>query len=190
MKLSIFLFLAIAMLSFDSCKDSSTNPTLPVSVLADIHFENQGQPSLAGWQYGYPIYGLRKTSVSFSNDVPANGGQWSLKVFPPDSFYSVMRYVVHPEQPSQSKQFKLTYSYKSSLNLSCDVLLEASSGSTHYVNSPMTNDSITWAQNSTIFHSNNLTIDSLVVFISMFTPLNKADTGKFILFNEFKVEEY
>jgi|ERR1035437_1713479 hypothetical protein len=190
--LAVILFFVIALLSLNSCKGSITNPTPTPSnsILMDAHFENQGQPSLSGLQYGYPIYGYRKTSLSFSDDVPASGGKWSLKVFPPDSLYSVMRFVVYSVQPSQSKQFRLTCQYKSTLNSDCIVVLEAWNGTNGYDNVPLNVDSATWTRDTSIFNSNNLKIDSLVVNIAMITPLNKADTSKFILFNEFKIEEY
>jgi hypothetical protein len=191
MRLSILLFTAIAMISISSCNDTSTTPTSNsnVAVLMQTNFDNQGQPSLSGWQDGYPLYGLLKTTASFSNDVRANGGQWSLKIFPPDIFYSVMCYVVHPVQPSPLKQFRLTYWYKSLLASPCNVTLGIFSGSNEYF-SLATHDSTTWAQDTLVFHSNSSTIDSLAVFIYIFTPKNKADTTKFILFNEFKLEEW
>src|ERR1035437_5563867 len=117
--LAVIVFFVISLISLNSCKDSVTNPAPSISVLMDAYFENQGQPSLSGLQYGYPIYGYRKTSLSFSDDVPASGGKWSLKVSPPDSFYSVMRFVVYPMQPTQGEQFRLTCQYKSTLNSEC-----------------------------------------------------------------------
>src|SRR5450759_2658715 len=88
------LFISLLLLLLSCCKDSTTNPTNNASVLMDSRFDNQGQPSLSGWQDGYPIYGRRKASYSFSNDIPVNGGLWSMKVFPPDSFESVMRHSI------------------------------------------------------------------------------------------------
>jgi hypothetical protein len=82
------------------------------------------------------------------------------------------------------------YKYKSSLNSYCYVVFEAWNGSDGYDNIPLNIDSNTWTQDTSIFNSNNLMIDSLIVNIVMITPFNKADTSKFILFNEFKVEEY
>jgi hypothetical protein len=191
MRLSILFCTAIATLSINSCEDMGSAPasTSTGSVLMHTTFDNLGQPSLSGWQDGYPRYGLLKNTASFSNDVPPNGGQWSLKVFPPDTFYSVMCYVVHPVQPSQSNQFRLTYGYKSLLSSRCEVTLGAYGASNEYL-TLATHDSITWKRDTLIFHSNNPTIDSVIVFIYMFTPRTKADTSKFILFNEFKLDEW
>ncbi len=191
MRLTILLFTALATLSINSCKDIGSSPasTSTGSVLMHTTFDNLGQTSLSGWQDGYQSYGIVKTSFSFSNDVPPNGGHWSLKLFPPDTFYSVMRYVVHPAQPSQSNQFRLSYGYKSLLSSRCEVTLGAYGASNEYL-TLATHDSITWTRDSLIFHTINPTIDSMIVFIYMFTPRNKADTSKFILFNEFKLEEW
>jgi len=180
------------MFSFYGCKDSITNPAPapPVSVLMDVHFENQGQPSLSGWISGYPYWGYRKPSYSFSNDVPANGSLWSLKYTPPDSFYSVMHYVIFPQQPNKTKQFRIIYLYKSSLNYECGVSLSAWSGNTGYVFGSEPNNLNTWTQDTVVYISQNLEIDSLALFIGMSFPFNISDTNKFILFNEFKVEEY
>jgi hypothetical protein len=192
MKSAILVVFLLVLLLNINCKDSSTNPNpaSPISVLMDVSFSDQGTPSLAGWQDGYPIWGSRKATVSFSNDVPPSGGKWSLRVSPPDSFASAMRYVVRPEQPSQSKQFRLICWHKSSLSATCDVFIEACAGSYQYVEAFLNTESTGWSEDTTIYRSNSRSIDSLVVFVSMFATSAVIDTSKFILFNRFRLEEY
>jgi hypothetical protein len=191
-KLIVVFFLAITMFLFYSCKDSISNPgpAPSVSVLMDVHFENQGQPSLSGWISAYPYWGYRKQSYSFSNDVPANGSLWSLKCTPPDSFFSVMHFVILPQPPNSSKQFRIIYLYKSSLNSECEVSLTAWNNKIGYVYGSEANNSNTWNQDTVIYKSQNLEIDSIALLITMSSPPNLSDTNKSILFNEFKVEEY
>ncbi|MGA3287615.1 MAG: hypothetical protein ABSD46_09325 [Bacteroidota bacterium] len=190
MKHYLLFIIAILFIMFSCCKDSSTNPTNNITVVMDTHFDNQGQPSLSGWQDGYPIYGRRKSSYSFSNDIPLNGGIWSLKVFTPDSFESIMRYAVRLPQPTQSKRYRLIFASKSLLNSYCSIQFQAfygtsEEGAFYGVSSPF------WKQDSVYYNSNDKTTDSLVVYINVYSPSNnKIDTTKYVLFNEFKIEEY
>lgn len=155
----------------------------------DSHFDDQGQPSLSGWQDGYPIYGRRRVSYTFSNDVPVNGGLWSLKIFPPDSFESTMRYSIHLPQPTQSKHYRLIYSSKSLLSSYCSIHYQAFYGTSEEGTFYGVTSSH-WKQDSVYYDSNDRTTDSLVIYIYVGSSNNRIDTTEYVLFNEFKVEEY
>jgi len=193
MKILFAFYVATLFLFINGCKDSTTNPIPPASryTLMESGFENQGQPSLSNWKDGYPIYGLKTSRYSFSNDVPTDGGQWSLKLNPVDSNYSTLRFTVLPEQPSQSKQFVLTYLRKDLFSSHLyNVSLSAYSGSNGYSIPVQTKDSTNWVQDTIKYSSNSLTIDSLVVFITMFAPNTIIDTSKYILLDKFKLEQF
>jgi hypothetical protein len=193
MKAPIIYSISIIIISVISCKDSTTNPTpSPISsTLMESSFENQGQPSLLGWQDGYPVYGYRKTIYSFDNDVPTNGGQWSLRSSPPDSTYSTLRFTVRPVQPSQSKHFILSFWCKDKFHFGFyDVSLVAYSSNGGYSFPVQPNDSTNWVQDTVQYYSGNLTIDSLVIVVSMFAPYSKSDTNKYVLLDKFKLEQF
>jgi len=186
------LLIVILLLAINSCKDK-TNPVSPSNVytIMESNFEGQGQPSLSGWQEGYPYYGYRMPKYSFSNDVPSNGGKWSIKVSPPDTTFSVLLFTAYPEQPSQSKQFRLTFWCKDQFQSNFyDVSLGAWSGSHGYSIPVKKNYSEIWVQDTINYYSDTNTIDYFQIFISMFKPNSESDTSKYILFDNFKLEEY
>jgi hypothetical protein len=189
MKRSVIFYIAFAMLAVSSCKDSSTNPTTEFqgSVLMQSSFEDQGYPSLSSWQDGYLPSIKRRASYSFSNDVPSNGGKWSLKINNPDTLGSTMYIGFKPIQPSQMKQYRLTFSYKASSAPSNYVVEFIAFVGNIAFQQAVWGDSTRWTQDTLIYSSNSYSPDSLNVAIDMF---DIADTSKYVLFDNFKVEEY
>jgi len=186
-------FVSAMLLTVTSCGDWGTNPmsTSNGYTLMESNFENQGQPSLSGWQDGYPSYGYRRTMYSFDNDVPPGGEVWSLKLNPPDSTYSTLRFTVRPRQPSQSKQFELTLWRRDRfVGGFYNISLASYSGYTGYVIPIQPTNSTNWVQDTIKYSSGNRTLDSLVVFISMFAPNSKSDTSEYVLLDAFKLAQY
>jgi len=178
-------FLLFTLLTiFFGCEDSVT-PVIP-SVLMETSFEQGTQPSLNGWRDGYPFYGYRETKFSFSSDTPPNGGKWALKTMPPDSTFTVMRYSVKPTQPSNNKNFTLSFWSKTILH-SQDFSISFSTYSGNQgIVKPVVCDSSDWKLNTYNYSTTGSKIDSIVISIAMFA---NSDTSKFVLFDKFKLEQ-
>ncbi|MBU2447386.1 MAG: hypothetical protein KJ666_17685 [Bacteroidetes bacterium] len=177
------LFVIIITISQYGCKNPSEPET--VSTILNSDFEQGGKSSLGIWKDGYPIYGYRASLFSFSNDTPIEGGNWSLKLQSPSSSYSVMRLSMAPNQPSVNKTFRLSFWCKNTKNSNCSVELATYSGNQSFVWSANI-DSSDWKQYSISGSSNGLSIDSLGIFIAMYSS---SDTSRFTLFDKFMIEQ-
>jgi len=181
----------VLTLAAHGCKDLSSNPTDTTRTLIESSFEFQNQPSLSGWEDGYPMYAVKKARYSFDSDVPPGGGQWSLRLQPPDTNATAMRFSVRPEQPSQYSNFRLTYWVKDKYSLgSYAVTLSAWMGSYSYGCAFRRSRSSEWEQDTVTYTSLNRTVDSLVVFVAMYFPYSKSDTSKYIWFDRFKIDQF
>src|SRR5450759_2545949 len=95
-----------------SCSKEGDNPAVPSNqpvVVFTSSFESNGNSSLVGWQI---IDTSRSNLISFSRDIPQDGGSWSL-MLRGTSFNGagVRTFIVAPPLSSQKKYF-LTYSAK------------------------------------------------------------------------------
>ena len=73
---SLFVFLTFIAIGV-SCKNDSTGPTTdPSNLLSNPSFESNDHPSYTSWHFNYPA------DTTVSDDIPALGGSWSLKMIP------------------------------------------------------------------------------------------------------------
>ena len=180
--IKLFLLFTLLTILF-GCEDSVT-PVIP-SVLMETSFEQNGQPSLTGWRDGFPTYGYSPALYSFSSDTSPNGGQWALKTMPPDSSFTVMRFTVKPVQPSNNKNFTLSFWSKTILYTHFGISFETWSGNQGVVK-PAQCDSSDWKLYTYNYSTTGSNIDSIVITIAMYA---NSDTSKFILFDNFKLEQ-
>jgi len=184
----------ILLIALNGCKDSTTNPTNQTSVLKESSFESQGQSSLSGWQDGmdgYPPYSVRRTKYSFDSEVPTNGGQWSLKVYYPDSLDTVLRLVSNAAQPSQFKNYRLTYWIKDKFTQNhYAIYLSANMGSYSYELPFKWPRTANWEQDTITYTSDSRVVDNFALGIGMFAPNSKSDTTQYILLDNFKLEQF
>jgi hypothetical protein len=153
------------------------------------NYEGQEIPSLSGWQ---DVNGVgSKTKYSFTNDVPINGGRWSLKINYPDTSFSDLYYVFKPVHPSLTRQYILTFWYKTSpMPIRSYVLALEAYGGGYLVANGANSSSTKWTQETITYYSNEYVPDSFYVAIHMFGSKAASDSSNYVLFNSFKVEEY
>ena len=58
-----------------SCKKTTVEPTTPINQISNSSFEVDDKPSLVGWSPSDTT-----DFIKFSNDVPQNGGNWSVRI--------------------------------------------------------------------------------------------------------------
>jgi len=184
MKVVKIFFPFILFAIFFGCEDSVT-PVIP-TVLMETSFEQDTQPSLNGWWDGYPFFGYHEAKFSFSSDTPPNGGHWALKTIPPDSTFTVMKYSVKPTQPSNNKNFILSFWSKAISQSHFSISFATWSGNQGVVK-PAHCDSSDWKLNTFNYSTTGSNIDSIVISIAMYAD---SDTSKFVLFDNFRLEEY
>ena len=185
MKVMKLFLLSTLLTIYFGCEDSVT-PVIP-SVLMETSFEQGAQSSLNGWRDGYPFYGYRAAKFSYSSDTPPNGGQWALKTLPPDSTFTVMRYSVKPIQLNNNKDFTLSFWSKTILHSQDFSVSFVTYNGNQSVAKPAVCDSSDWKLNTFNYSNTESSIDSIVIFISMYA---NSDTSKFVLFDNFKLEQY
>ena len=75
MKQNLFkIILLFIPLLINSC-DKAIDPVIQTNLLQNPSFEENGQPSLSGWNV------TDISMINFSNDVPPDGGKWSLLMY-------------------------------------------------------------------------------------------------------------
>ena len=177
------LFVIIISMLQNGCENSTAPETLGIILISN--FEQDGKPSLGSWKDGYPIYGYKASSFSFSNDTPIEGGKWSLKLQSPSSSYSVMRLSLTPNQPSVNNTFRLSFWCKNTKSSNCSVELAVYSGNQSFGWSANI-DSSDWKQYYINSIPKSLSVDSLGIFIAMYAS---SDSSRFALFDRFKLEQ-
>lgn len=75
MKKELLMCLAVLLTALIGCKkETITEPSEPQNLIANSSFEINGNQSIDGWIFWSNI----SSTVDFSNDVPASGGNWSV----------------------------------------------------------------------------------------------------------------
>jgi len=108
----------ITLIVFSSCsKDNlptsvTPQPTLTVKdtiELLNSTFEKNNLDSLEGWQITNALF---KKNISFSNDVPSNGGNYSLAIQPAPVIWTSLTYTTIPPASILKKRFIFSYNLK------------------------------------------------------------------------------
>ena len=98
-----------------SCTKEGPNqpPNLiePENLLQNGSFEQNGQPTSNGWYFLWPPDSSEDYRINFSNDVPQNGGTWSLK-FDSLNKYS-LSFVTNTDLPTLDHKYELSFWAKS-----------------------------------------------------------------------------
>ncbi len=108
-----FILLSISLLSCS--KDNSPFSTSNNSItILDYSFEGNGSGGLQGWRFGDS---LAKDFFYLSNDVPPDGGSWSLLMITDTSKSRELIYTIKPPPLSSSKVINLSFNVKSIGNI-------------------------------------------------------------------------
>jgi len=107
-----------SLIVFSSCsKDSLPTSVTPYSTLTikdtiellNSKFEKNNLDSLEGWQIANMLF---KKNISFSNDVPSDGGNYSLAIQPDSKNWTSLTYTAIPPSSILKKRFIFSYDLK------------------------------------------------------------------------------
>jgi len=129
MKSISYVFISVLVINILSCTksdESITNPSSDGNLIANSSFEQNGSPSLSGWQTNTSD----STFISYSSIVPQNGGKYSIKLFNEWSFPGTIITNIVP--PIGKHRYRLSVwgkAIKAGLNAGGDINISLKNGS-------------------------------------------------------------